>query len=93
MKILWTCWTTSSRMGAVKTAGRGKDVDASVGQLEYAIVHSSNSNLPPEELRTLTVGLEAIVSDGLGGSADDKRYRFRLLPRNCIACIAARRKT
>jgi hypothetical protein len=48
-------------MGAVRTAGRGRELEASETNLlsnKQAIQHA---NIPPETERTLTVGLEAII--------------------------------
>ena len=59
---LWTCWTTSSLIGAVKTAGRGREVEASEKKIQWlVVVQSHEDDVPPEEDRTLTVGREAIV--------------------------------
>ena len=49
-------------MGAVKTAGRGREDEASEKKVQRSVVaHNNEDNVPPEEDRTLTVGREAIV--------------------------------
>ena len=49
-------------MGAVKTAGRGREVEASEKkEIQRPVIVHNDEDIPPEEDRTLTVGLEAIV--------------------------------
>ena len=83
-------------MGAVRTAGRGSEVEASVFLLS---AHSSQGDpttlcSPPDVERTLTVGREAILEDSLEDSLDganglddcvdwkNKVYQFYSLPTN-----------
>jgi hypothetical protein len=48
-------------MGAVKTAGRGREVDASAKTLSESAHESlTRINVPPEEPWTFTVGREAM---------------------------------
>ena len=69
---LWTCCTTSRRMGAVRTAGRGSEVEASAFLLSARRSQGSTTTLcsPPDVERTLTVGREAILEDSLEGCLD-----------------------
>lgn len=56
-------------MGAVRTAGRGRELEASEFMREatfrYDRLNSKETDEPPAVERTLTVGREAIVADSL----------------------------
>lgn len=66
MCSLCTWATTSRRMGAVRTAGSGSELEASrgaKGQMGCA-GDRRGGGVPPVVERTLTVGLEAILLGG-----------------------------
>ncbi len=50
-------------MGAVRTAGRGREVDASEKKHQGQPIVRNSVDIPPDDECTLTVGLEAIVGD------------------------------
>lgn len=52
-------------MGAVKTAGRGREVDDSADTIDQDVTYTSIDfdYAPPEVERTLTVGREAILEE------------------------------
>ena len=56
-------------MGAVRTAGRGSEVEASAFLLSTRRSQGNPTTLcsPPDVERTLTVGREAILEDSLDG--------------------------